>query len=226
MNSPRRRIRSFVRREGRFTPGQRRAFDTLWPGYGIDPAPGFLDFDALFGRRAPRVLEIGFGNGDNLLHMAACEPDTDFLGIEVYRPGVGRLFHHLRERDIRNVRVICDDAVAALQQRIPDASLDKVLLFFPDPWPKKRHHKRRLVQTAFVELVGKKLKPGGCFHVATDWEEYAEHVLALMAGAPGFLNLAGSARYAKRPPYRVCTKFEQRGQRLGHVIRDLLFRKT
>lgn len=223
MNEPaHRRIRSFVRREGRMTKSQQSALERLWPRYVVEPE-GALDLDAIFGRRAPRVLEIGFGMGDSLAATAAAQPERDYLGIEVHRPGVGSLLSRLEDDIITNVRVVCHDAVEVLQRCVADESFDAVQLFFPDPWPKKRHHKRRIVQPAFVELLRRKLKPGGLFHVATDWEHYAEHVLAVMAQAPGFRNAAGAARYVERPDERPATKFERRGERLGHVIRDLIF---
>lgn len=224
MNEPvHRRIRSYVRREGRMTKAQQSALARLWPRYVVEPDTT-RDLDALFGRVAPRVLEIGFGMGDSLAATAAAHPERDYLGIEVHRPGVGSLLARLDERGTHNIRIICGDAVDVLQNHLADAALDTVQLFFPDPWPKKRHHKRRIVQLAFVELLRRKLKPGGFFHVATDWEDYAEHVLTVMASAPGFSNTAATGRYTARPDDRPATKFEQRGARLGHVIRDLVFR--
>lgn len=221
---PPRGIRSFVRREGRFTPGQRRALAELWPRFGVEPT-GLLDFAALFGRHAPVVLEIGFGNGASLAQMAAAAPEKNFLGVEVHRPGVGRLLQTLAEQGIGNVRVAAIDAATLLAQCIPDASLAAVYLFFPDPWPKKRHHKRRLLQPAFAELVRQKLEVGGVFHAATDWQPYAEHMLAVLETAPGYANLAGVGAYAPRPGYRPLTKFEARGQRLGHGVWDVLFQR-
>ena len=221
---PQRRIHSFVRRQGRMTRAQQSALERLWQHYVIEPA-GLLDLDAAFGRTAPRVLEIGFGMGDSLAAMAAAHPGRDYLGIEVHRPGVGRLLAKIEEAGIGNVRIICFDAVEVLQRHLPDESFDAVQLFFPDPWPKKRHHKRRIVQSEFVELLRRKLKPGGLFHVATDWEHYAEHVLTVMAQVPGFRNTAGDACYSERPDHRPATKFEKRGERLGHVIRELVFER-
>jgi tRNA (guanine-N7-)-methyltransferase len=221
-----RSIRSFVRREGRLTRGQQRALAVLWPQFGIDRGDSLLDLEALFGRAAPKVLEIGFGMGTSLAAMAAARPEWDFVGIEVHRPGVGTLLRQVEAQGLRNVRVICDDAVEVLKQRIPDASLDRVLLFFPDPWHKKRHHKRRIVQPDFVALVAIKLKPGGVFHLATDWEDYAEHMLAVVGASPAFRNLAGAGCYAPRSAERPLTKFEQRGRRLGHGVWDLLFERA
>ncbi len=224
-NSPR-PIRSFVLRQSRMTPAQRRAMNSLLDHYGIEPGNAPLNFDDLFGRAAPRILEIGFGMGDSLAEMAAAHPEQDYLGIEVHQPGVGHLLRVLSERELTNVRVICADAMEVLNGRIPDAALDAVYLYFPDPWPKRRHHKRRILQPPFVELIHKKLKPGGCFHLATDWQEYAEHMLEVLSATPKFSNRAGLGNYAPRPAYRPLTKFEQRGQRLGHQVWDLIFEAT
>lgn len=220
-----RRIRSFVRREGRLTQGQQRALDELWPRFGIDHDDKLLDLDTIFGRSAPRVLEIGFGNGASLLKMAQDNPDTDYLGIEVHRPGAGNLLLNIELAGVTNIRVMTDDAVDILKQQIPDASLDLVQLFFPDPWHKKKHHKRRIVQPDFAQLLYKKLKPGGCFHMATDWQHYAEHMLEVMTAAEGFKNLSATNDYVERPESRPLTKFEQRGHRLGHGVWDLMFEK-
>ncbi len=184
-----------------------------------------LDLEALFGRNAPRTLEIGFGNGESLAAMAEAAPEQDFLGVEVHRPGVGHLLLRIEALGLENVRVISHDAVEVLEHHIPDRSLDRVLLFFPDPWPKKRHHKRRILQPAFVELVARKLRPGGIFHMATDWEEYAQQMLETMEAAAGFENVAGPGRFSPRPADRPATKFERRGERLGHGVWDLLFRR-
>ena len=221
-----RRIRSFVRREGRLTKGQQRALDELFPQYGITLQQSVVDLDILFGRQAPRILEIGFGNGASLAEMAANHPENDYLGIEVHRPGVGNLLLQIEEQALNNIRVSNDDAVEVLAQQIPDASLDAVFLFFPDPWHKRKHHKRRIVQPAFVRLLHRKLTPGGLFHMATDWENYAEHMMAVMSSADGFENTAGSGQYIARPEYRPLTKFEQRGHRLGHGVWDLVFKKV
>ena len=220
-----RRIRSFVRREGRLTKGQQRALAELFSQYGITLQQGIIDFDALFGRRGPRILEIGFGNGASLAEMATEHPENDYLGIEVHRPGVGNLLLQIEKQSLNNIRVSNDDAIEVLEQQIPDESLDDVYLFFPDPWHKKKHHKRRIVQPAFVNLIQRKLKPGGIFHMATDWENYAEHIMAAMRTAAGFKNIAGEGQYTARPAYRPLTKFEQRGHRLGHGVWDLVFRK-
>ena len=221
---PARKIRSFVRREGRITAGQQRALQDLWPRYGL-AADEPLDLTAIFGRSAPRTLEIGFGNGDALATMAGQQPDTDFIGIEVHRPGVGRLLQQLDEHDLSNVRVMREDAVQILNTCFPDNSLDRLLLFFPDPWHKKRHHKRRIVQPVFIELLARKIKPGGILHMATDWKDYAKHMLEVVEQSPVFRNCAGSGSYSPRPDYRPVTKFERRGQRLGHGVWDLLFER-
>lgn len=220
-----RRIRSFVRREGRLTKGQQRALDELFPQYGISLQQGGIDFDTLFGRQGARILEIGFGSGASLAEMATEHPENDYLGIEVHRPGVGNLLLQIEKQALNNIRVSNDDAVEVLEQQIPDESLDAVYLFFPDPWHKKKHHKRRIVQTAFAQLLHRKLKPGGIFHMATDWENYAEHMMDVMCASAGFENIAGEGSYIARPEYRPLTKFEQRGHRLGHGVWDLIFRK-
>ncbi len=219
-----RKIQSFVRREGRITPGQKRALAELWPKYGIT-AGSPAELDTLFGRHAPRTLEIGFGNGEILAQLAEQQPEHDFIGIEVHRPGVGHLLQLLEQRGIGNVRIYNEDAVVVLGECLPDSSIDRLLLFFPDPWHKKRHNKRRIVQPAFIRLVADKLKPGGILHMATDWEDYAEHMLAVMQDSEQFSNCAGSGRYSPKPDYRPVTKFERRGQRLGHGVWDLLFER-
>jgi len=218
-----RTVRSFVRREGRLTPGQERALEDLWPHYGIDEADGLIDLQQLFGRTAPIVFEIGFGNGSSLAEMAANQPDTNFIGVEVHRPGVGHLLKLIDEQEITNLRVACTDAVELLKHRIPDSSLDRLQLYFPDPWHKKRHHKRRIIQPAFVELLAQKIKPSGHLHMATDWQHYAEQMLDDLSQNSDFINCAEDATYIPRPDYRPLTKFEQRGQRLGHGVWDLLF---
>ncbi len=223
--SRRRPIRSYVRREGRITEAQRRALAELLPRYGIDEGEALLDFSAVFGRRAPVVLEIGFGTGEALAAMAKQHPEQDYLGIEVYRPGVGRLLRRLQAEGIANARVLIGDAGEILARRIPDASLAGVCLFFPDPWPKKRHHKRRLVQPSFAALLCRKLAPGGYIHAATDWQDYAEHMMAVFSQTLLLENAVGPGRYAERPPERPLTRFEQRGQELGHRVWDLIFRR-
>jgi len=224
-NRPLRNIRSFVRREGRITSGQQRALQELWPRYGLE-ADAPLDTTLIFGRRAACILEIGFGNGDALASIAGQQPDTDFIGIEVHRPGIGRLLQQLDEHNLDNVRIMREDAVQVLKTCMPDNSLDRVLLFFPDPWHKKRHHKRRIVQADFVELLARKIRPGGCLHMATDWEDYAVHMLEVMEQSPRFRNCATTGKTVPRPGYRPVTKFELRGQRLGHGVWDLLFERV
>jgi tRNA (guanine-N7-)-methyltransferase len=218
-------IRSFVRREGRITEAQKRALEELLPRYGVEPGGAPLDFVALFGRAAPVHLEIGFGNGEALAAMALAHPQNNYLGIEVHRPGVGVLLRRLDAECIANVRVVCTDAREVLEQRVPDASLSAVYAFFPDPWHKQRHHKRRLVQPEFIALLRRKLQLGGTLHLATDWEDYAQQMLALLSVAEGFENAAGPGQYVPRPEARPLTRFERRGQRLGHGVRDLVFRR-
>lgn len=215
-------IRSYMRREGRLTTAQARALRELWPRYGIDHPGGELDAEALFGRKAPLTLEIGFGNGEALLAAARAHPDRDFLGIEVHRPGVGRLLNHLDRRALENVRVICADAVEVLHRRTPRRLLDACWIFFPDPWPKKRHHKRRLIQPAFVRRLAETLKPGGILHLATDWADYAEHMLSVLDAEALLENAAGPGRFSERPGWRPETRFERRGKERGHAVFDLI----
>jgi tRNA (guanine-N7-)-methyltransferase len=215
-------IRSFVRRQGRMTPAQQAAWDTLWPQYGLDPAAR-LETQAVFGRTAPLTLEIGFGNGESLATMAADSPQMDFIGVEVHRPGVGHLLLKIRELGLRNVRIYCTDAVDLLKTCIPERSLDAIQVFFPDPWHKKRHHKRRLLNPEFVALARNRLKLRGTIHCATDWEHYAGHMMEVLEGCDGLRNAAGNQQFSERPATRPLTKFEARGQRLGHGVWDLLF---
>jgi len=223
---PRRPIRSFVRREGRITKAQERALTELWPRYGVDAGDAPLDLCALFGRKAPVHVEIGFGNGDVLAAMAARHPEYDYLGIEVHRPGIGALLRRLEAAGLGNARVMRADAKEVLARNIPDAALSAVNIFFPDPWPKKRHHKRRLIQPEFAELVRRKLQPGGMLHLATDWRDYAEQMLDVLSQTPGFENTAGAGAFAPRPSVRPPTRFEERGRRLGHEVYDLSFRRS
>jgi len=219
-------IRSYVLRTGRMTPGQQRAFAKNWSRWGLEHASGLLDFDAVFGRPGPRVLEIGFGMGQSLVAMAQAAPDTNFVGIEVHKPGVGRLLHAMAENDVSNIRVYCHDAVEVLRDCIAESSLDTVQIFFPDPWHKKRHHKRRLIQPQFVEALRSRLKPGGTLHLATDWENYAEQMMEVLSAAEGYTNTCAAGEYAPRPAHRPLTKFEARGERLGHGVWDLVFVRT
>jgi len=218
-------IRSFVTRSGRITPAQKRALEELWPKYGIEPGEAPLDLEALFGRRGRRVAEIGFGNGEHLLALAASRPAEEFLGIEVHRPGVGRLLLRLEERGLDNVRVICRDAVEVLERNLEGACLDEILIFFPDPWPKKRHHKRRLIQGPFVRLLAERLRRDGLLRLATDWEPYAAAMLAVLAAEPRLSNVAEDGGFIPRPAERSPTRFERRGERLGHQVWDLEFRR-
>ena len=221
-----RAIRSFVTRSGRITAAQERALEELWPKHGVALGDAPLDLDALFGRRARRVAEIGFGNGDNLLALAVSRPHEDFIGIEVHRPGVGRLLLQLEEHAPGNVRVICADAVEVLQRYLGVGTLDEILILFPDPWPKKRHHKRRLIQPAFVGLAAERLKTGGTLRLATDWEPYAAEMLATLAAESRLKNVAAEGGFIPRPTERSPTRFERRGERLGHQVWDLEFRRV
>lgn len=220
-----RSVRSYVLRTGRITPSQKSAFEFHWPLYGLEISPGIIDPSKVFKRQAPLVLEIGFGMGESLLTMAQQEPDKNFIGIEVHTPGVGRLLNSIDEHDVQNLRIYRDDALGVLQQCFENQSIDRLQLYFPDPWPKKKHHKRRIVQAKFVELVSQKLKPGGIFHMATDWQAYAEHMLEVMELSKSFSNTAGPGNFSDRPDFRPTTKFEQRGARLGHGVWDLIYQK-
>jgi tRNA (guanine-N7-)-methyltransferase len=221
-----RKVRSFVLRQGRFTPAQQRAFDELWPRYGLDYAGTPRDFDAVFDRQAPRVLEIGFGNGDALRFAARHETVRDLIGIEVHAPGVGRLLNALAADDARHVRLYHHDAVEVLQHEIAAASLDEVRIYFPDPWHKKRHNKRRLVNPAFAALLVSRIAPGGRLHLATDWQDYAEQMWDVLDATPGLANRAGPRGVVPRPEWRPQTHFETRGQKLGHGTWDLLYDRT
>ena len=221
----RRPVRSFVLRGGRLTDGQRRALEELWPRWGIDAGGGVLDFAALFGNGGPVILEIGFGNGDATWRMAQAEPQHNFLGVEVHRPGVGRLLLTLEEQGIGNLRVVCDDAVTLLRERVRPASLGGVRIYFPDPWPKKRHHKRRIVQADFIDLLASRMRAGAILHLATDWAPYAEHMLDVLRASQEFENLSPNAGSCPRPAWRPRTKYERRGERLGHPVSDLVFRR-
>ncbi|HKN05772.1 MAG TPA: tRNA (guanosine(46)-N7)-methyltransferase TrmB [Buttiauxella sp.] len=221
-----RRIRSFVRRQGRLTKGQEFALENYWPVMGVEYQDAPVDFTALFGREAPVTLEIGFGMGTSLVTMAQVNPQQNFLGIEVHSPGVGACLATAHEEGVENLRVMCHDAVEVLQKMIPDNSLSMVQLFFPDPWHKARHNKRRIVQVPFAELVKSKLKLGGVFHMATDWEPYAEHMLEVMSSIDDYQNQSQSNDYVPRPDSRPVTKFEQRGHRLGHGVWDLMFERV
>jgi tRNA (guanine-N7-)-methyltransferase len=218
-------IRSYVVRAGRMTEAQRKAYDTGWGDYGLKLADGLIDTDSVFGRSGTKVLEIGFGMGDSLLQMAASAPDTDFIGIEVHPPGVGTVINGAIAQEIKNLRVYLADANDVLEECFAPQSIDRLQLYFPDPWHKKKHNKRRIVQPQFVQLVRDRLRPGGVLHMATDWQHYAEQMLETLDEAEGFENTAGLGQYSARPDYRPLTKFEKRGERLGHGVWDLIYRK-
>lgn len=218
-----RRIRSFVRREGRLTEGQASAIKNGWPRWGVEYTPMLTDWNRCFGRQAPRYLEIGFGMGGATAEIAKNHPQNDYLGIEVHRPGVGNLLKLIEQDSLTNLRLMSHDAVDVVNEMIAPDSLDGVLVFFPDPWHKARHHKRRLIQPEFVRMLVSRLKPGGTIHCATDWENYAEQMLEVLSADPLLENTA--AGYAERPAYRPLTKFEARGLKLGHGVWDLVFRR-
>jgi len=225
MNELRNRpIRSFVMRTGRMTVGQTRALEELWPKYGVEFSAEPLSLDSLFGRAAPCTLEIGFGNGEHLAALAAAHPERDYFGIEVHRPGVGHLLLLASLNNLTNVRASAHDAVEVLREQIAEGSLDEVLVLFPDPWHKKRHHKRRLIQPPFVELIASRLRQGGVLRLATDWEEYALQMLEVLSAAKTlFINLSPTGDWMPRPDERAPTRFEKRGARLGHGVWDLAF---
>ncbi len=222
MTAEHRHIRSFVLRQGRVSNAQQRAHETLLPAYGIPYAPQLIDLDAIYGRSAPKILEIGFGMGETTATIATAHPENDYLGIEVHTPGVGSLLKEIGERNLANVRIVQHDAVEVLQHMIAPGTLDGAHIFFPDPWPKKRHHKRRLIQPPLVALLASRLKPGAYLHSATDWQEYAEQILDVFAHEPLLKNTANG--FAPRPDYRPQTKFETRGLKLGHGVWDIIFR--
>lgn len=218
-------VRSFVRREGRATAAQKQALQTLWPKYGFAHSGQRLDQAALFGRTAPLVLEIGYGDGEALIAAAQHQPGIDYIGAEVYSPGIGHCLLRIEEQQLRNVRLCREDAVELLKSGIADASLTEIRLFFPDPWPKKKHHKRRIINESFIALISRKLTPGGRIHFATDWAPYAEWALAHFEAAPQLENVAGEGCYITRPASRIETRFERRGKRLGQASRDLIYRR-
>lgn len=222
-----RRIRSFVRRDGRMTEAQRRVLAEGWSTYGLNLQDGMIDFANVFGRKAPCILEIGFGSGHSLLEIARSSPAIDYIGIETYQPGIGTLLLGVEAHEVTNLRVYYADAVLVIQQCIPDASLEGVQIFFPDPWQKRRHHKRRLIQPVFVKQVAEKLKVGGLFHLATDWEDYAIQMMSVLSESPDFTNLAGVGQFSNRSSQRpVITKFEQRGHHSGRTIWELQFTRN
>jgi tRNA (guanine-N7-)-methyltransferase len=223
MNSNSRPIRSYVLRQGRISEAQRRASEQLFPKYGIAYRPGLIDLDEAFGRSAPRILEIGSGMGETTAQIAQAHPDCDYLAVEVHAPGVGSLLRRIEALDLQNVRIIRHDAVEVVRDMIGESTLARVHLFFPDPWPKKRHHKRRLLQPEFVHALARRLAPGACLHVATDWQDYAARSLEILRAEPLLENTVPG--FAPRPAYRPLTKFESRGVKLGHGVWDLVFRR-
>lgn len=218
-------IRSFVRREGRLTAGQARALEQFWPRYGLAFSATPVALQSLFARHAPLTLEIGCGNGEALIAAAQAQPEANFIGIEVYRPGVGRLLNAIAAAKLDNVRVINHDAMEVLESMVPAASLARILIYFPDPWPKKRHHKRRLIRPEFLPVLARALKPGAQLELATDWEDYAQQMLEQLTAAPAFVNISPSAGFVSRPAYRPETRFERRGITRGHAVRDLIFKR-
>lgn len=220
-----RTIKSFVIRAGRMTDGQKTAFEQHWKEQGLELDAGLLNFSEVFGNDNPVVLEIGFGMGKSLIEMAVARPDINYIGVEVHMPGVGRILRDAQEQNVKNLRVFRDDAIEVLDKCIADGSLQGVQLFFPDPWHKKKHNKRRIVQPHFAQQIRRKLKQGGLFHMATDWQPYAEHMLEVMAVAEGYENTAPDNAYCPRPDFRPLTKFENRGEKLGHGVWDLIFKK-
>ncbi len=217
-------IRSFVLRQGRVSNAQQRAHAALLPEFGIPYAPRIVDLNSVFGRTAPKILEIGFGMGETTAAIATQHPENDYLGIEVHTPGVGSLLKSIGEQNLANVRIVQHDAVEVLRNMIAPATFDGVHVFFPDPWPKKRHHKRRLLQAEFVALLAERMQPGAYLHAATDWQEYAEYILDVFTREPRLANSAPD--YAPRPAYRPQTKFETRGLKLGHGVWDIIFRRV
>ena len=219
-------MRSYVKCRMRMTMRQRSALESLWSTYGLTITKGQpLCFDTVFKQNAPCILEIGFGMGDSLLEMAKNQPNSNFLGVEVHLPGVGSLLAGIEDANLTNIKLFSEDAVDVLRHSIPDNSLDRIQIFFPDPWPKRRHHKRRLINSTFVNLVANKLKLHGCLHIATDWQHYAAWILDVLGQSTRFLNRAGGGQYISRPAYRPLTKYECRGHRLGHSVSDFLFEK-
>ncbi len=219
-------MRSFVLRGGRLTEGQKRAMDEFWPRFGIDKGNLLLDFKTLFGNDAPVIMEIGFGNGDATWQMAQACPAENYIGVEVHQPGVGHLLLKMKQHGIENIRIVSEDAVEFLRERVAEESLDGVRIYFPDPWPKKRHNKRRIIQPALIALLASRMRPGALLHLATDWEPYAAYMLDVMQSSDGFVNLSPTGDFCAQPEWRPRTKYEKRGEGLGHQVRDLLFKKA
>lgn len=218
-----RKIRSYVRREGRFTPAQKSAYESLWPIYGLDTTVEQWDFSRVFDRQSDVFLELGFGDGRVLKRLSAQYPENDYLGIEVHRPGVGRVMRELDQKGLKNVRVASEDGMELLQNNIAAGSLAGILIFFPDPWHKKKHKKRRMIQAEFVHMAASRLKPGGILHLATDWEDYAQQMLEVLTAEPLLINTSTENTFVERPQSRPLTKYEERGLRLGHGVWDLVF---
>lgn len=223
---PKRRVRSFVRRGGRATARQLNAIEQYWPQYGLNCTSDKFNFDEIFGRSVERILEIGFGMGESLLELASLNAEIDYIGVDVHNPGVGALIANANDREIRNLKVIKADCIDVLQQSIPAQSLSAVLIFFPDPWPKQKHHKRRLIQPKFIEMLAPVIKPGGIIHIATDWAPYASHILEVLTQAKHFDNTSSTGYCVERPETRPLTKYEQRGNRLGHDVFDILVQRN
>jgi len=221
----RRQVRSYVLRGGRLTEGQKRALTEIWPHFGIEDGDDVLDLGELFGNGAPVIMEIGFGNGETTWQMARAHPGENYLGVEVHQPGVGHLLLAIEKHGITNIRIACADATEFLRKRIPEESLAGVRIYFPDPWPKKRHHKRRIIQPSFVRLLASRMRSGAILHLATDWEPYAEHMLEVLDSVDGFEILPTNGDCHDKPDWRPETKYEKRGERLGHKVKDLLFRR-
>jgi len=225
MSIPKRHIRSFVLRQGRFTPAQQRAFEVHWARFGLEPDTTPPEWTRVFGRSAPLVLEIGFGNGEQLLHAGIHEPERNFIGIEVHRPGVGRLMNALAAHNVENVRLYNHDAIEILRDCIAPGALAEARIYFPDPWPKQRQQKRRLIQQDFAALLASRVAACGRLHLATDWADYSTHMLDVLDNSPAWRNLAGNDRTVQRPAWRSETHFEKRGLRLGHGVWDLLYER-
>jgi len=219
-------IRSFVRREGRMSENQKRAINLYWESIGIDLQDEPIDLNNLFNRPAKKILDIGFGMGHSLIEAAMNNPDIDYVGVEVYRPGIGTLLDAVAKNSIKNIKIFNADVIEVLKTSIPDLSLDTVQIFFPDPWPKKRHHKRRLVQLSFIEVIYKKLKENGQLHLVSDWEDYASHMQNVLSSSSGFRNLIGDKNFLDENTDRPTTKYEQRGKRLGHQIYEMIYVKN